>query len=216
MIGRGLRRVDPERYPGVTKTDCVILDFGRSLLKNGDIGAIYTIDDISRQKATREAPKVERGLIEAEKEADIVDPERVKLVEIDLLANSSWHWFQIEGGRIWVADGIECYAMIIALAKGGYAVACGSRKQLRVAVMDDISSARAEGERHLASGRAVQAKKHQSWHGAAATLNQRNMLQRVLKAPPSRKMTKYEASCLTRWLFTRKKVEARLAEIGAI
>jgi DNA repair protein RadD len=28
MVGRGLRTVDPEEYPGVIKTDCIVLDFG--------------------------------------------------------------------------------------------------------------------------------------------------------------------------------------------
>ena len=28
MVGRGLRIVNPEEYPGVVKTDCVVLDFG--------------------------------------------------------------------------------------------------------------------------------------------------------------------------------------------
>jgi DNA repair protein RadD len=30
MIGRGLRTVDPAEWPGVVKTDCVVLDFGTS------------------------------------------------------------------------------------------------------------------------------------------------------------------------------------------
>lgn len=37
MAGRGLRTVDPEIYPGVTKKDCIILDFGTSLLTHGDL-----------------------------------------------------------------------------------------------------------------------------------------------------------------------------------
>lgn len=37
MIGRGLRKVDPERYPGVTKDDCIVIDFGTSILTHGAI-----------------------------------------------------------------------------------------------------------------------------------------------------------------------------------
>lgn len=37
MAGRGLRTVDPELYPGVVKKDCVVLDFGTSLLTHGDL-----------------------------------------------------------------------------------------------------------------------------------------------------------------------------------
>lgn len=37
MAGRGLRTVDPELYPGVVKRDCIILDFGTSLLTHGNL-----------------------------------------------------------------------------------------------------------------------------------------------------------------------------------
>jgi superfamily II DNA or RNA helicase len=37
MAGRGLRTVDPELYPGVVKKDCIILDFGTSLLTHGNL-----------------------------------------------------------------------------------------------------------------------------------------------------------------------------------
>lgn len=37
MAGRGLRTVDPELYPGVMKKDCIILDFGTSLLTHGNL-----------------------------------------------------------------------------------------------------------------------------------------------------------------------------------
>ena len=39
MIGRGLRVVDPERYPGIEKSSCVVLDFGTSLLIHGNLDA---------------------------------------------------------------------------------------------------------------------------------------------------------------------------------
>jgi len=44
MIGRGLRKVDPERYPGVQKDDCIVLDFGTSLLIHGNIKQDVRLD----------------------------------------------------------------------------------------------------------------------------------------------------------------------------
>ncbi|HOX23822.1 MAG TPA: DEAD/DEAH box helicase, partial [Elusimicrobiales bacterium] len=35
MIGRGLRKLEPERYPGIVKADCVVLDFGTSAIMHG-------------------------------------------------------------------------------------------------------------------------------------------------------------------------------------
>lgn len=37
MAGRGLRTVDPELYPGVVKKDCILLDFGTSILLHGNL-----------------------------------------------------------------------------------------------------------------------------------------------------------------------------------
>lgn len=50
MIGRGLRKVDPERYPGVKKDDCVVLDFGTSVLMHGSIEQdVYLDGDGTKQ-----------------------------------------------------------------------------------------------------------------------------------------------------------------------
>ncbi len=45
MIGRGLRIVDPQKFPGVKKRDCIVLDFGTSLLTHGDISADAALTD---------------------------------------------------------------------------------------------------------------------------------------------------------------------------
>lgn len=37
MIGRGLRKVNPEKYPGVIKDDCIVMDFGTSCLTHGSL-----------------------------------------------------------------------------------------------------------------------------------------------------------------------------------
>jgi hypothetical protein len=37
MVGRGLRTVNPEEHPGLIKKDCIVLDFGTSLLTHGDL-----------------------------------------------------------------------------------------------------------------------------------------------------------------------------------
>jgi superfamily II DNA or RNA helicase len=57
MAGRGLRTVDPELYPGVVKKDCVILDFGTSLLIHGDLDAG---DGMHKERAKIEGEAVEK------------------------------------------------------------------------------------------------------------------------------------------------------------
>lgn len=50
MAGRGLRTVDPELHPGVVKKDCIILDFGTSLLNHGDLDMEAALkEDVDRE-----------------------------------------------------------------------------------------------------------------------------------------------------------------------
>jgi DNA repair protein RadD len=55
MIGRGLRKVDPERYPGRHKDDCIVLDFGTSILTHGDLNQDVNLD----QEGTKVCPACE-------------------------------------------------------------------------------------------------------------------------------------------------------------
>jgi DNA repair protein RadD len=45
MIGRGLRPVNPQEYPGLTKKDCLVLDFGTATLAHGSIEQSVELDD---------------------------------------------------------------------------------------------------------------------------------------------------------------------------
>ena len=45
MIGRGLRKLDPELHPGIVKSDCVVIDFGTSVLTYGSIEADGALRD---------------------------------------------------------------------------------------------------------------------------------------------------------------------------
>ena len=58
MVGRGLRKVDPERYPGVHKDDCIVLDFGISLLTHGDLDQDTDLD----QQGLKDCPECEASV----------------------------------------------------------------------------------------------------------------------------------------------------------
>ena len=47
MVGRGLRIVHPAEHPGLIKKDCLVLDFGASLLTHGDLNVSV---DLGREK----------------------------------------------------------------------------------------------------------------------------------------------------------------------
>lgn len=44
MVGRGLRTVNPREFPGIIKMDCIVLDFGSSLITWGDLNADVMLD----------------------------------------------------------------------------------------------------------------------------------------------------------------------------
>ena len=44
MIGRGLRTVNQEEYPGLIKKDCIVLDFGTSVLTHGSLDEGVDLD----------------------------------------------------------------------------------------------------------------------------------------------------------------------------
>ena len=52
MVGRGLRTVDARLYPGISKSDCIILDFGTSSLTHGTLEADAELDDVPRDGET--------------------------------------------------------------------------------------------------------------------------------------------------------------------
>lgn len=58
MIGRGLRTVDPELHPGVVKKDCVVLDFGTSLLTHGDLNMTATLKEEVERDPAEAATKI--------------------------------------------------------------------------------------------------------------------------------------------------------------
>ena len=56
MVGRGLRVVDPAEFPGVVKTDCIVLDFGTSSLIHGCLEQDVDLDGKRGGDAPSAAP----------------------------------------------------------------------------------------------------------------------------------------------------------------
>jgi len=117
MVGRGLRTVDPEEYPGVVKTDCIILDFGASSLIHGALEQDVDLDGRTEigEAPTRTCPSCEAEIPLAASECPLcgeVFPREDKqagegvdasplsgfvMTEIDLLKRSSFAWVDLFG-----------------------------------------------------------------------------------------------------------------------
>ena len=155
MVGRGLRTLNPEEYPGVVKTDCVILDFGTSSLMHGsleqdvDLKGRTTDDDATQichncsaviPLSCNECPICGEVLIVdvREEEGDGEGPQRgllsgFDMTEIDLLARSSFEWTDLFGdGASLVANGFTAWSGVFAYNGRWYGIGGAQRKPARL------------------------------------------------------------------------------------
>jgi superfamily II DNA or RNA helicase len=131
MIGRGLRTLNPDDYPGEAKRYCTILDFGTSILTHGNIDAET---GLGKEKDSNSAPgdapfkicpecvaKLPAGVgtcficgfefprDEGEGLTEVV------LTEIDLLDASPFRWVDLFGaGKVMLASGFEAWAGVFS------------------------------------------------------------------------------------------------------
>ncbi len=61
MIGRGLRPVNCKDHPGIIKRDCIVLDFGTSLLTHGDLNTMANLGPEGSDCESGECPQKECG-----------------------------------------------------------------------------------------------------------------------------------------------------------
>jgi len=124
MIGRGLRTVDARIYPGVSKTDCIILDFGASSLKHGTLEQDIELDDIPKDGevlqmtcpscgsniplSSSQCPICGYAFDRFGREKDTVSS--VTMMEINLLNRSHFEWVDLFGDDLsFVSSGFDAW-----------------------------------------------------------------------------------------------------------
>ena len=128
MVGRGLRTVDARLYPGISKSDCIILDFGTSSLTHGTLEADAELDDVPKDGETlkmdcpscgssiplssQECPicghAFNRSDDEDEEEKEVLSS--VKMMEINLLNRSHFEWVDLFGDDAsFISTGFEAW-----------------------------------------------------------------------------------------------------------
>jgi DNA repair protein RadD len=143
MIGRGLRTVDAGKYSGVTKTDCVVLDFGRSCWVHGTIEQDAMLDNPVLDNldpmqmdcpacgskiplASYECPicgeqfeieKRERG------QSEIEQLTHVQMMEVNLLQQSNFLWVDLFGDdSSLISSGFQAWGGLFQFEGAWYAV----------------------------------------------------------------------------------------------
>jgi superfamily II DNA or RNA helicase len=228
MVGRGLRTVNPEDYPGVVKTDCVILDFGTSSLIHGSLE--QDIDLNGREPAndapTKTCPQCEAVVPSAVTECPLCghfwetsnerqDPGvlgHFVMTEIDLLARSSFQWVDVEGdGASLVANGFNAWAGVFCEDGRWYAVGgCKEKRATLLAVGEELICIAAADDWLNAN------ESDESAHKTKAWLRQPPTQKQLAYLPPACRLdfslTRYQASAMLSLRFNATAIRSRIAE----
>lgn len=233
MIGRGLRKVDPARYPGRRKDDCVVLDFGATLMTHGDLETDVAIDNDEIQQcpscdATIPANSRECALCGADLRPELPDEEKPKSVlraltekeevsdfvmtEIELLDASPFRWEDFYDGLATVCSGIDAWAAVVQY-KGRWYAFGGTKDGTRLlADSDDYVVTLATADDYMRDNSTdKKSKKTQSWMRQKATAKQAMVLLKLgYQQHEILSMSCYRAACAMTWSFNYKTIRARL------
>ena len=227
MVGRGLRTVNPEDYPGVVKTDCVILDFGTSSLIHGSLEQDIDLKGRETDGAspTKSCPQCEAvvpssvtecplcgHLWEATREhhgygmlGDFV------MTEIDLLARSSFQWVDVEGdGTALMANGFNAWAGVFLEGGRWYAIGGSREKRATLLAVGENLICIAAADDWLNSNES-----DESAHKTKAWLRQQPTEKQFTYLPPSCRLdfslTRYQASAMLSLRFNEAAIRSRIA-----
>lgn len=230
MVGRGLRTVDPELYPGVRKDDCIILDFGYSLHVHRDLEQHINLD---AEQGPKECPNCGARVPGAVFECGICGYEWPKqkteprgegdgcgnelgalddfvMTEIDLFESSPFRWEDLFDGLVTMSSALTAWGCVLKF-KGRW-IAVGGGEATGVVVLADA------GERLVALAAAddflrehgddKQAKKSRSWMTLPPTDKQ---LQQLRLDPMSAiGISRYRASCMLQWKFSERVIKNKV------
>lgn len=234
MIGRGLRVVDPDLHPGIIKNDCIILDFGRSILTHGTIEQKPDLHPKRHCKKCQEmvdydydcddekCPFVKPVFPEGEDGGDDDDDEDVLsefvMSEIDIFAKSNFRWLDLFGDdlalmaagfRAWAGAFCDPHGVWHAIG-GGKGVRPkrlgGGERIVAIALGDDWMNERESDDA---------AHKTRRWLVQPATEAQMQWLDGMVERDPlglNTSVNRYHASCLMSFKFAKPQIKALILQ----
>ena len=226
MIGRGLRKVDPEIYPGVVKTDCVVLDFGASALTHGALEQEINLDDRKKgppqdaleKKCPECGTLVPIQVVECPMCGHKFGPppkpplEDFEMTEVDLLRRSSFKWCDVDrDGSTLVANGFSAWGAVYSM--NGLHCAIGGLKDRTtklLSVGDRISCLASADDWLNLNETEEAAHKSRRWLRLPPTDKQ---LQYLPEAYECRPQTRYSAACILSLVFNASRIKRVLARV---
>jgi len=232
-VGRGLRKVDPERFPGIVKTDCIVLDFAGAAQRHGSIEQEVRLDDEEEEKgaalyktcpdcsaelplATSICPFCGHTWSREARAKKLLT--RFDLTEIDLLARSPFRWCDLFGDdQALIASGFDAWGGVFFDGAHWHAVGRPRQGRLRHLAVGERGQALAAADDYLRQLESTDAaSKSRGWLSQPASLRQQELLQRAGYggAPLDFGLSKYAANCHLNFLWNRSAVRAAVFEQG--
>lgn len=224
MVGRVLRTVDPAEFPGVVKTDAIVLDFGTASLthgaleddadldgkpKGGEIPMKLCPEDEGGCGASVPIGTLECPLCGFEWERQPKDRKELRdfvMTEIDLLSRSNFKWIDIWGDEAaLIATGFDAWAGLFWL-KGLWHAIGGTKSEMRHLGIGDRVVALAIADDFLNSNETDNgANKAKRWLRDPATPKQ---LEALGLPAYDTSVSKYNAMCRLSFKFNARAIRS--------
>lgn len=223
MIGRGLRKLDPELYPGMVKTDCIVLDFGTSALIHGALEQKIDLDGRDDEEPgdapTKECPKCHATVPRRIRECPMcgyefqsvgkLPLENFNLTEVDLLQRSPFKWCPIAADdSVVMATGFTAWGGIFLVNGQWRAVGGVKDGPAKILHVGDRVACLSSADDWLSLNETEDAA-----HKSRRWLMQPPTDKQMIYLPDSRKQsvrTRYEASCILAHTFNKWKIDKAL------
>lgn len=230
-VGRGLRRVDPARYPDIVKTDCVVLDFASAALRHGSLEQEVDLDTDEPEPGQApwklcpcceaELPLAARvcdfcGHVFTRESSDKRVLDSFEMTEIDLIDRSPFAWITLhDDGSAMMASGFEGWVGVFHDGALWHALGQPKGKPIRpLAIGTRVQALAAADDFLRVTETGTTAIKSRRWLNDPATLRQVELLTRAGHRTDGLDfgLSKYAANCHLNFLWNRAAI--RRAVLG--
>ena len=235
MVGRGLRTVDPAEFPGVVKTDCVVLDFGTSSLTHGTLEQDVDLDGSTGtgEAPTKICPECEAEIPLGCRECPIcgallVEEDQLEsregeldgalsgfvMTEIDLLKRSSFEWVDLFGSEdALMATGFTAWGGIFWMAGLWFSVGGAKGETTQLLGIGERAICLAQADDWLNDHETDEsAFKTRGWLNQPATEKQLQYLTPAARGDFG--LTRYKASALMTFGFNKRVIRQLILSAG--
>ena len=227
MVGRGLRTVNEEDYPGLIKKDCMILDFGTATLAHGSLEQIARLEDVEKSEGwapSKKCPECQSFVPSAVIECPLcgfefsheekplettLDEQDFYMREINLFKRSNFKWMPLgDDQETFMASGVEAWGSVVFKNDQWHAVGGIHKERVRLlAVGEKMACVAAANDWMNQHESDTTAHKLRSWLSLPATPNQLHYLP---EHRGNHNLTRYEASLLMVSQFNALKITKAL------